>query len=845
MGVTGLAMSSSVLMGRLEGVSVPDLLWALSRGRRTGVLQLARNGITKSIFLQEGRIVFAASTDPNDRLGEMLLRDGSIRLDHLEAGIERLGTGKRLGTLLVESGHLSPQALVRAVVSQVRSVVLGLFVWDEGEYHFKEGSLPTEEVITLGMRTGEILLQGIGRVRSFARVRRSVGSPRTRYRLTEWPGCELAGLPLSEGTVLLLQRLESGPQTVEDLCREVFLSNFEIYQALWAFKVLGAIEEVEGKPDGAGASLEGRLCMPHGLAGLLVRLCREGETGVLHVARGAHERAFHLKEGCCVFATSNDPDDGLVAHLLRRGVISLRDREEVVKRLLSNKRVGAILLEMGALEPSELREVVREQLGEIVLETIGWQEGEFFFVAGELPTLEDIVIEDSLEDLIARGLRRIAAWSRVREGCGGIEARFGLSREYLSVLDRMEVGPEDWEVVAALQSPRTVGQVCRQTQLGDFRTCQVLWTLLLLGAIEPADAARSAEPEKTADSSEAAWSLGTPEVVETWREASGTERDETPAPATDDSGSGSESDVPTPLPVVEPFEGEVISDLWRLAAETAPQPAADPQGAAEPQLALLDPPTPDPDATVHLWRDEVEAALRTDGVEDEGPHFEMDVPPAPDPEPARNREPAALDGPADHDDGEADLPPDLDTWRWGPRGDESVPSDWPEAESAWSGLIDAEQEDFSKTDDAEKWRVEGDAGALPSEAPPVATLEAVSVQVPIVTLQGGFEASIARFNARQKLLYHSIRAEVGAGAANFVRSCRAGLGEGPADLFEGAELNPDGSWDVEALRRRSGQLSTEEPSVAFERLLEAQIDRLTLHVGEARARVLRERLRKI
>jgi len=35
---------------------------------------------------------------------------------------------------------------------------------------------------------------------------------------------------------------------VEELCQKVFLSNFEIYQALWAFKVLGLINETEHQP---------------------------------------------------------------------------------------------------------------------------------------------------------------------------------------------------------------------------------------------------------------------------------------------------------------------------------------------------------------------------------------------------------------------------------------------------------------------------------------------------------------------------------------------------------------------------------------------------------------------
>lgn len=480
-----MRVSSGMTGGRLEGVSLPDLLWELCKTRKTGVLELTRLDIKKSVYVSDGSIVFAASGDPNDRLGELLLREGLVTLDQLEAAISRLGHGKRLGGLLVEAGHLTPDNLVRAVVRQVRDIVLGLFGWEEGSYAFHEGPLPSEEVITLQMRTGEILLQGIAGIRSFARIRRSVGPPRTMYRLRQDPdtGQEIEAVTLSEGAVLLLGRLERGPERVEALCREMFLSNFEIYQTLWAFKVLGVIEEAEARVPAEGAALDGRLTAPDGLAGVLVGLCRARKTGVVHVVNGTRERAFHLKDGACLFATSNDIDDGLVAYLLRRGVISLRDREEVAKRVLSNKRVGTILLEIGVLDETDLRAMVREQLSEIVFDTIRWESGEYVFVPGELPTFEDITLDETIEDLVASGLRRVTAWSRVSAGCGAPDTVLELTPEYLGVLDRMRLGTDSWDVASALKQPRTVREVCRATQLSSFRACQTLWTLRLLGAV--------------------------------------------------------------------------------------------------------------------------------------------------------------------------------------------------------------------------------------------------------------------------------------------------------------------------------------------------------------------------
>ena len=143
----------------------------------------------------------------------------------------------------------------------------------------------------------------------------------------------------------------------------------------------------------------------------MVRLEREQETGVLYLTRGASERSLFFAAGHCVFATSNDPDDGLVSYLLRRGVISLQDREVTASRLLTNKRVGAILRELGVIDDDDLREMVRQQLMEIVYDTFGWEEGEYAFVAGLLPNVEEIVLEESLEAQVAAGLRRITSWS--------------------------------------------------------------------------------------------------------------------------------------------------------------------------------------------------------------------------------------------------------------------------------------------------------------------------------------------------------------------------------------------------------------------------------------------------
>ena len=847
-------LPASLVNGRLEGLSVPDLLWNLCRCHSTGVLHLTSRGITKKVYIHEGRIVFAGSGDPDDRLGDLLLREGMITLDQLESALARLSGGKRLGAILVGAGHLSPDNLVRGVLNQVRGIVLALFPMDEGEYSFIEGPLPTDEVITLGMRTAEILLQGIRQIRSFSRIRKSVGPLSTRFRLEPAWHEVLDGLDIRDGERMLLQRLDSagarGAQ-VDAMCREVFLSNFEIYQALWAFLVLGVVKELDRGAEpapgaAAGGSLE-RATLPE----ILVRLCRDQVTGVLHMSRGALERTVHISEGQCVFATSNAVDDGLVAHLLRRGVISLSDREETARRLLSNKRVGTILLEMGVIDEGDLRATVREQLSEIVFDTFRWDCGDFQFLAGELPTIEEITLTRTLEDLMFSGVRRVTSWSRVREGCGGLGARLVLLPDYLSVLDKMTIGPEEWELISVLKTPKTVLEICRESMLGDFRSCQILWALRLLEAIgeaplevsidkalgivdaqpapaqEPAVAA-SAEPDPAplpvsdADAS-------TEVISEPWRLAAlrppVDATRETP-PADEATGHASESEPdPTPLPISHAdASAEVISEPWRLAAERAPEDASAPTPAPTPAAFQLDSPA---DATIALSREDVEAALR--GPDDGLPRFELGEPGTGLEDMKIDMRPAAAAAP------EPEAPPVAES-----EETSAVALDRDEAEQ------ESEAPDPDRTARVSREEIES-ALREPSESPTMAAEPepAASVEAPPFEPSLNLDGAIASFNARHVVLFRALRAEVGAGAANFVRSCRSALDNGYSDLFATADLRSDGSWDPEGLKRSVVEHRIANASEGFQSLLDGELKRLRAHLSETRAAALADQLASI
>ncbi len=64
------------LHGTLEELGLPEILDFLSTMAKTGVLLLRNGNVTKTLHIKRGIVVFATSNIPEERFGEMLLKEG-------------------------------------------------------------------------------------------------------------------------------------------------------------------------------------------------------------------------------------------------------------------------------------------------------------------------------------------------------------------------------------------------------------------------------------------------------------------------------------------------------------------------------------------------------------------------------------------------------------------------------------------------------------------------------------------------------------------------------------------------------------------------------------------------
>jgi len=134
------------LEGSLRDFDLFSLFNMIKTQGKSGTLVLSRAQEFVKIFFDQGEIVGCDSNQVpmEERVGAMLVRLGRLSGEELLLTIQRQRqTLKRMGTLLLESGKVTPQDLQDALFNQAMSIIYRTFRWVEGDYRF-DSILPVD-----------------------------------------------------------------------------------------------------------------------------------------------------------------------------------------------------------------------------------------------------------------------------------------------------------------------------------------------------------------------------------------------------------------------------------------------------------------------------------------------------------------------------------------------------------------------------------------------------------------------------------------------------------------------------------------------------------------------------
>jgi hypothetical protein len=239
------------IQGTLAETTVPDLFRSIVRSGETAVLSLDAIGRNDVIYFNEGRIVFASSSDPDMGLAETLLRGGELNLSQYTSAMDRVISSRRIGSLLIELGYLKPDELSRAVERQVSAIVLNAIEYRTGSYTIEfRGNFP-DEIVTLPLSTERLILDGVHRIEYWSLIVRGIGGMDRLLERTADADTRTYQLELNDDETHVLALLSS-PQSVATICAHSYLTNFNTCRTLWGLLSVNLIQ------DGAGDDLTER-----------------------------------------------------------------------------------------------------------------------------------------------------------------------------------------------------------------------------------------------------------------------------------------------------------------------------------------------------------------------------------------------------------------------------------------------------------------------------------------------------------------------------------------------------------------------------------------------------------
>nr|WP_269433927.1 DUF4388 domain-containing protein [Desulfonema ishimotonii] len=151
------------------------------------------------------------------------------------------------------------------------------------------------------------------------------------------------------------------------------------------------------------------------LATILQMLASKDKTGILQLSKGHIKSAICLRGGN-IIAASDSNGLRLGQILYNNGMISREKLNEALKfSKKKDKMLGDVLLSLEYIDENTLREVIRQQIQEAVLELFFWKEGSFEYRDCIIDLDERRMKEISTMEIIMESARRMDEWEELKE----------------------------------------------------------------------------------------------------------------------------------------------------------------------------------------------------------------------------------------------------------------------------------------------------------------------------------------------------------------------------------------------------------------------------------------------
>ncbi len=218
-------------------VTVLEMINVIASANWRGELHIYAPEGNRMLVLDQGALKSARSDHPDDRLGQVLYRNGLLSKSQLDAVLGEVNAERRFGQLVLEKGFLTQDQLFVQLRAQIEQIFFSSLLAREGSYVF---SLPDESadapVHSVHLAINGLLMEGVQRIDEMALFRERV--PHGGLVPEIVPRQSAHSL---DETAQLVLAYADGVRTIDDISRETGLGEFMTTKSIYGLMQQGMI----------------------------------------------------------------------------------------------------------------------------------------------------------------------------------------------------------------------------------------------------------------------------------------------------------------------------------------------------------------------------------------------------------------------------------------------------------------------------------------------------------------------------------------------------------------------------------------------------------------------------
>lgn len=235
------------LMGSFAVLPLPELLDLLGRRGLAGSLTCERGTVRKTLHVAGGAAVGAASNDPREYLGQLLINFGHLTEDQLQKAFQTQEETKvRLGKVLTMVGLVSPETVKEVLAIKIRETILDVFLWDSGVFYFDDAPPAAVDELDTAVPLADVVKEAEFRATAWSAFRGEFPTGAATLLV------DAARVPPDKGPTTvdgrLLQLARDG-KTIDEIGLALHATDFHLYQRLYALARQGLLRAAPDDAD--------------------------------------------------------------------------------------------------------------------------------------------------------------------------------------------------------------------------------------------------------------------------------------------------------------------------------------------------------------------------------------------------------------------------------------------------------------------------------------------------------------------------------------------------------------------------------------------------------------------